>query len=53
MAVTPRPEDFDAQDWQDYETAVAGPALRGERATGQYAIAARRRRRGECPYAAA
>lgn len=53
MELTPRPEAFAAQDWEDYETAVAGPALRGERSTGQYAIAARRRRRAECPFAPA
>jgi hypothetical protein len=38
-------------DWEAYEQSVAGPALRGDRATGQYAVAARRRRRGECPFA--
>lgn len=50
MATTPRPEDLTAQDWEDYETAVAGPALRGDRTIGQYAIAARRRRRAKCPF---
>lgn len=51
MATVDRPEDFAASDWHDYEDAVAGPALRGDRTLGQYAIAARRRRRGECPFA--
>ena len=41
-----------ASDWDAYEASVAGPALRGDRATGQYAVAARRRRRAECPFAA-
>jgi hypothetical protein len=53
MATTGRLEEFAAQDWADYETAIAGPALRGDRSTGQYAIAARKRRRAECPFAPA
>lgn len=45
--------EFTDRDWDDYETAVAGPALRGDRAPGRYAVAARRRRRAECPFAPA
>ena len=52
MALVPGLDDFSPADWADYETAVAGPALRGDRATGQYAVAARKRRRAECPFAA-
>ena len=50
MAMVPGLDDFSAADWADYETAAAGPALRGERAGGQYAVAARQRRRSECPF---
>ena len=52
MALVPGLEDFSPADWADYEAAVAGPALRGDRSTGQYAVAARKRRRSECPFAA-
>jgi len=52
MATVPGLDDFTPADWDAYEASVAGPALRGDRATGQYAVAARKRRRGECPFAA-
>lgn len=52
MALVPGLDDFSPADWADYEASVAGPALRGDRSTGQYAVAARKRRRGECPFAA-
>ena len=51
MEVVPTMEDFAPQDWADYHTSIVGPAQRGDRVMGQYAIAARRRRRAECPFA--
>jgi len=53
MDVVGAMEDFAPQDWADYDRSIVGPARRGDRVMGQYAIAARRRRKGECPYAAA
>lgn len=53
MEVVPDMAAFAPQDWDDYHTSIVGPAQRGDRVVGQYGIAARRRRKAECPFAAA
>ena len=42
-----------ASDWTDYRDAIAIPNDNPDRAFGTYAVAARRRGRGSCPFAAA
>ena len=44
---------FGAADWADYERTVVAPSDDPDRAVGQYAVAARKRRQGECPRARA
>ena len=46
-------EDFAHSDWLDYQRTVVAPNLDGGRGPGRYALAARRRRRSECPMAVA
>jgi hypothetical protein len=41
--------DFAEADWSDYYRTVVGPNLEPGRRPGQYAVAARRRRKGDCP----
>jgi len=53
MAVVADLDALSAADWEDYRTTVVRPNQDPERQVGQYAIAARRRRRGVCPHAAA
>lgn len=43
---------FAEADWCDYHRTVVAPSLEPDRALGQYAVAARRRRKGDCPYKA-
>ncbi|HTW29979.1 MAG TPA: DUF6065 family protein [Acetobacteraceae bacterium] len=53
MAVVARPEDMQEADWNDYFETVVKPNDDPARPVGSYAIAARRRRKSGCPYAAA
>ncbi len=46
-------DGFGAAEWQDYITTIVDPNLQGERPPGTYAVAARKRRKGGCPFAAA
>jgi hypothetical protein len=41
------------QDWGAYHASIAGPAEDPERPFGAYAVAARRRRQGVCPFGGA
>lgn len=45
-------KDFDPVDWADYHTSIAGPSANPDRPFGAYAVDARKRRKGGCPYAA-
>lgn len=48
--------DIDAmtkQDWADYRATVVEPCSAADRGRGRYATETRKRRKGECPYAAA
>lgn len=47
MQLVPEPAAFTDTDWDDYASTTVPPA----RTVGQYAIAARKRRHAECPYA--
>ena len=42
-----------AEDWADYRATVVEPCSAEDRGRGRYAAQARKRRKGECPYAAA
>jgi hypothetical protein len=44
---------FAEADWSDYHRTVVGPMLAPGRVLGQYAVAARRRRKSACPRSAA
>lgn len=46
------PAQFTASDWGRFRDTVVRPNDAPDRAPGAYALAARRRRRGECPFAA-
>jgi hypothetical protein len=46
-------EGFAAADWSDYHRTIVRPNEQPGRALGQYAVAARRRRKGACPFAGA
>lgn len=52
MALTPNMEAFEPEDWADYQASIVDPSDDPTRGPGTYAIAARKRRKGECPYAA-
>jgi len=53
MNVVADPGRLSAADWEDYCATVVRPNLDPGRQVGRYAVAARRRRRGNCPHAAA
>jgi hypothetical protein len=53
MTLAPDLASLKAADWEDYRTSVVAPNDDPDRPYGSYAIAARRRRRSACPYAAA
>ena len=42
-----------ANDWADYETTIAAPNEHPDRPFGRYAVAARRRGKGDCPVGSA
>jgi len=45
--------DLAERDWADYERSVVAPNRQPQHEPGGYAVAARRRRRNECPFAGA
>lgn len=47
------PDALTPEDWEDYRRTVVRPAAREDRPAGLWAVEARRRRRRECPHAAA
>jgi hypothetical protein len=53
MTVLPDLAAFTAHDWEDYRRTIVAPNDDPDRPFGQYAIAARKRRRAECPFAPA
>jgi hypothetical protein len=53
MSVAPDLASIKAADWEAYRTSVVVPNEDPDRPFGAYAVAARKRRRGSCPYAAA
>jgi hypothetical protein len=53
MAVVGGPDGLSDADWNGYYETVVRPNLQADRQIGEYAIAARRRRKGECPFAGA
>ncbi len=52
MAHVAAPALFTAADWDGFRDTVVRPNDTPDRAPGAYALAARRRRRAECPFAA-
>jgi hypothetical protein len=52
MALTPDMASMKPADWEDYRTSVVVPNDDPDRPYGSYAIAARKRRRSACPFAA-
>jgi hypothetical protein len=52
MDVVPDMTGFQAEDWADYHRTVVMPNLASDTRPGSYAVAARRRRKGQCPIAA-
>lgn len=44
--------DFGAADWADYQNSIAGPSADQDRPFGAYSVAARKRRKGGCPFKA-
>ena len=52
VAVVGELAGFGAADWADYHRTIVRPNQQPGRALGQYAVAARRRRKGVCPVAA-
>ena len=52
MALTPDMGAFADEDWADYHASIVVPSDDPNRGPGSYAVAARKRRKGECPYAA-
>lgn len=53
MEVVPGMDEFAPADWSDYAESIVAPQRRPDRPIGAYAVAARRRRRGECLFAGA
>jgi hypothetical protein len=53
MDAAPDLAAFTASDWDDYRRTVVTPNLDPLRPLGQFAATARRRRKSECPFAAA
>ena len=51
VAFTPTMGAFGAEDWEDYRTNIVRPNNDPNRGPGAYAIAARKRRKSECPFA--
>ncbi len=51
--VVPGIAEMDATDWDAYYATIAGPAEDRDRPFGAYAVAARRRRQGICPFTGA
>jgi hypothetical protein len=49
----PQLEDFTDADWNDYNQTVVVPNSNPDRPHGNYAVAARRRRKSACPFAGA
>ena len=45
-------DGFSKQDWADYASSIVGPSADRDRPFGQYAVAARKRRKGGCPFGA-
>ena len=52
-ALVPGMDGFTAADWADYHRSIVAPAADPDRAPGRYAVAARKRGRGACPFAGA
>jgi hypothetical protein len=52
VAVVGDLDGFGAADWSDYHRTIVRPNEQPDRALGQYAVAARRRHKGACPFAA-
>ena len=52
-ALVPGMDGFTAADWADYHRTIVAPAADPDRAPGRYAVAARKRGRGACPFAGA
>lgn len=48
--IIPDMEGMTASDWEAYHATIAGPSLDRERPFGAYAVAARKRRLGACPF---
>ena len=44
-------DGFAAADWADYHRTIVRPNEQADRGPGQYAVAARKRRKGGCPFA--
>jgi hypothetical protein len=53
MSVIPEMAALNEQDWNDYYETVVRPNTDPDRPLGLYAVSARKRRKGGCPFAAA
>ena len=53
MAILPDPEALTEDDWDDYRRTVVEPNEDRDRPFGRAAVAARKRRKSECPFAGA
>ncbi len=53
MGLTPNLGEFAAEDWEDYRTCIVRPSEDPNRTPGTYAVAARKRRKSECPFSMA
>ncbi|MBW4092593.1 MAG: hypothetical protein HIU82_16020 [Proteobacteria bacterium] len=52
-AFVPDMDGLTEADWDDYHRTIVAPAADPDRAPGTYAVAARKRARGACPFAGA
>ncbi len=49
-AIVPDMDSMSGDDWDAYHATIAGPSLDRDRPFGSYAVAARKRRQGVCPF---
>jgi hypothetical protein len=49
-AILPSLDDMTNDDWNDYQATIVTPTQDRERPFGAYAVAARKRRQGTCPF---
>lgn len=52
FACVPSANEFTDEDWENFRDTVVRPSQDEQRGPGQYAVAARRRRKGACPFGA-